>query len=339
VRVGPNWKTGELGFNAFEAWCLKQSWPIVKVPTERDMGVDGFVQVTTVEGLSTGEVFGVQVKAGPSYVSATGGRVPVDRHGAMWREGTIPTIVVVHDPSEGALWWGNATVALIEDPSRSSVVAPHRLLDDDPSPLLRSVRLTSGARGGIPAGLGSDDPSEQCDAVWLSFALGFVTPKAMVGVRRMLRHLTDDASIEAIVALSHCTPHPDIFWSEHNRLPESSRRAIAATFRWSTEEILHLVSYIDRDENSIGRGSLGQCIYMLLYQDPDYARALTKAATSSADEQPVLAAWAAYLAVARSDDQRDMWEGLCSAAPALRANWIGEYIDEALVETGFIHLD
>jgi hypothetical protein len=56
VPVTDRWRTGEQGIGAFDAWCVARRWPMVRVPTERDIGIDGFVQVTDDEGKPTGDV-------------------------------------------------------------------------------------------------------------------------------------------------------------------------------------------------------------------------------------------------------------------------------------------
>lgn len=78
---------------------------MLRVPTERDIGIDGFVQVTDTDGTPTGDLFAVQVKSGASYRREAGGAVPVDGHRELWAHTSAPVIAVVHDPATGAMWW------------------------------------------------------------------------------------------------------------------------------------------------------------------------------------------------------------------------------------------
>jgi hypothetical protein len=338
MHVTPTWRTGEAGLHALEAWCTDRLWPLVRVPVERDVGIDAFVQVTDAEGVATGDIFGVQVKAGSSYLRSDGGTVPVERHGDLWREASVPVIAVVHDPDTGALWWGNATQTLRADPAARSVrvdaILPGK--DDDAMPLLRSIRLASDFRLGLPRGLGSVDPDEQREAVWQAFALGFMAPHALVVLRRILPHLAVEAATEAVVALSHCTPHPDIFWTKGNLLPTETRSAVAATFRWTPAEVVRMLGTID--ENGIDRGSIGQCVYMLIYEDPGCIEVLAQVAVDSVGKDPELAGWAAYLAVARSEHQGREWGDLLTRAPLLGRTFVGDYVDDALAGDGFVSL-
>ena len=340
MPISNSWRTGEQGVIAFEAWCTACLWPFVRVPTERDVGIDGFVQVTS-DGIPTGDVFAVQIKTGRSYLRGSAGAVPVRDHGDFWRSSSIPVVAVVHDPETGRLWWGNATEALRREPSLRTISVKTLLppsAHGDLSPLLRSVKMTE-LRGGLPRGLGSLVGAEQADAVWQSFALGFNSPNALVAVRRLLAHFDTDAAREAVIALSHCTPHPDIFCTDRNFLPRSSREAVAATFSWTHWEIRALLSLILEDENGINRGSVGQCVYMLLFEDSGCVQKLETTAIDLARADPEIAGWSAYLAIVRSDEQREQWRQLLGLAPALSESFVGRFIDDALEEFGFISLD
>lgn len=339
MRVTGSSRIGELGLLTLERWCVDRRWPLVRVPVERDLGIDGFVQVTDQDGVATGDLFGVQVKAGKSYLRRGGAAVPVGGHDRLWRDAGVPVIVVVHDPETGVLWWGNATETLRATPAVRSIRADAVLPveGEDATPLLRSIRLTTDFRLGLPRGLGSIDPEEEREAVWQAFALGFAAPNALVALRRTIAHLSARASVEAVVALSHCTPHPDIFWTKGNLLPTEHRRAVAATFRWRADEVAHLLRTIDED--GIDRGSVGQCVYMLLYEDPDCGALLCRTAVDLVVTEPEIAGWAAYLAVAHADSQKVTWEELVAAAPLLQQTFVGGYLDEAFAEGWGVSLD
>jgi hypothetical protein len=340
MPVTASWRTGEQGMAAFEAWCTARLWPLVRVPTDRDIGIDGFVQVTA-DGEATGDVFAVQVKSGSSYMRNRGGAVPIDDHAEFWRSSSTPVVAVVHDPASGRLWWANATDALHHDPEVRTITAERELPMGalaDVTALLRSVRLTTDFRAGLPKGLGSLETREQTEAVWQCFALGFSAPNALIALRRVLAHLNLDAAVEAVVALSHCTPHPDIFWTAGNLLPIATRDAVAASFRWSSSEVKTLLRMIDADENGIDRGSVGQCVYMLLFEDPACVATLEMAAVDLVVQDRNLAGWAAYLAVAQADEQEEQWQHLIDLAPEIRDTFVAGYIDSAL-ERGGVFLE
>jgi hypothetical protein len=311
---------------------------MVRVPTERDIGIDGFVQVTDDEGNPTGDIFAVQVKSGASYLRATGGAVPVDDHGAVWKHASAPVIAVVHDPATGAMWWSNASQALDDDPNLTSIAVTTPLPEpgQDVMPLLRSVRLHADFRFGVPRGIGSTDVDEQTGAAWQSLVLGLRSSHSLIALRRVLVSLHPVARAHAVEVLGHCTPHPDIFWTKDTLLPRAVRDEVCATFRWSVDELAALLRVID--ENGIDRGSTGQSMYMLIFEDPGCAALLRKGAVELLPSDDEIAGWAAYLAVAHAEDQQAEWDLLQSLEPALTGSFVAPYIKEGLAH-GAVALD
>jgi hypothetical protein len=312
---------------------------LVPVPTERDLGTDAFVQVTDELEKATGEVFGVQVKSGTTYLRAKGGAVPVDEHGSAWRNASVPIIGIVHNPDTGEMWWVNLTEALMNDPSMTWIPATEVLPapDQDPMPFLRSVRLSTDFRGGLPRGLGSFDEEEQMAAVWQCFALGFQSPNALVALRRILVSLHPSARWEAANALSLCIAHPDRFYTGSNYLPSETRSSVAGSMRWSPTEVHCLLGLIG-EEGGVDRGSMGQTIYLLIYEDPDSVRLLRKVAEDNAPFEPQVAGWAAYLAVANAEEPVREWSEMLKQQPWIRATFVSESITHDLDEYGFLSL-
>src|SRR5262249_10480158 len=155
----------------------------------------------------------------------------------------------------------------------------------DNDSLLRSVRRTAEGGGGLPSGLGSTDLNRQAAALFQCFVLSFAGPEPLIAVRRAFAGLRPPVNELAIDLLSHCTPHPDIFWSKKNMLPTPVRDAVAAEFRWSVAEAWSLLKVID-PENGIDRGSIGQSVYMLLFEDPAHVTVLREVAIASSGLEP-----------------------------------------------------
>lgn len=333
VTEDHRWKTGERGIGAFDQWRVERDWRMVRVPTERDPGIDGFIQVTGEGGHPTGEVFAVQVKSGASYRRAKGYAVPVEQHRQSWRHASVPVIAVVYDPDSKQLLWGNATEQLLAEPKLTyiKVTFDLPLPDQDPVPLLRSIRLSTDFRGGLPRGLGSIQSREQVEAAWQCLVLGFQSPYALIALRRVLPPLQPPAAKEAVVVLSHCTPHPDIFWTSGTLLPNEIRKLVSASMFWSTSEVRFLLGLID-DENGVDRGSFGQDVYMLIFEDPHHVDLLGQVAVEAADEDPTVAGWAAYLAVAAAEQQAEQWDVLLKRQPAVRDTFVFEHITDLLAK-------
>jgi hypothetical protein len=124
--------------------------------------------------------------------------------------------------------------------------------------------------------------------------------------------------------------HPDnggIFWTKDTLLPRVVTDEVRATLRWSLDELAALLEVID--ENGIDPGSIGQSIYMVIFEDPGCSPLLRKGGLESARNDE-LAGRAAYLAVAHADHQQEEWEVLLGLAPALRSSFVAPYINEGL---------
>jgi hypothetical protein len=133
--------------------------------------------------------------------------------------------------------------------------------------------------------------------------------------------------------LTLMTPHGDIMWTPQNRLPEPIRSAVAATFRWTDSELLHMLSGLDWEEWQ--RGGSGEDLYMLLHGDPDIRPKLRRVLAVALSEDNERAAWTAlYLLIYWARDKgRDEYEEIVAELPAVRSlPLIGEL--EAILADG-----
>jgi hypothetical protein len=77
--------------------------------------------------------------------------------------------------------------------------------------------------------------------------------------------LEPEALRPAIWLLSHVGSHPNILWTKDNWIPPEAERQFLPSFRWSPEEIAHMIRSVDAED--YGRGTLGECLDVLLYED------------------------------------------------------------------------
>lgn len=99
-------------------------------PVHTDVGIDAFIEVA--EGTApTGDLIGVQLKSGDSYLTSTGKCVvlPADAdHFAYWARCAYPVIGVIHIPRLGKTYWVNLTrecsaQSILDGPHRAKVTA------------------------------------------------------------------------------------------------------------------------------------------------------------------------------------------------------------------------
>lgn len=331
VVISDTWVTSRAAVEAFASWCTSRKWIFQPTDGGSDFGKDGYVDVSR-SGCPTGEMFGVQVKGGPSWRAAGGHRIPVGKHRRIWKDSTVPVVGIVHD---GELRWVNLTTALREDPKCSSVfVADASRLDTAGAiALLTSVR--SSVRPGLPMGLGSSSEDEQGSAVWDCFALARQNADALVALRRSFLALDDRPRRSAVVALALCTPHPDVLWTPEIWLPAAIQRAVCDSMGWSVQEAWRLLALID-PEGGFARGSFGQHIYMLLVQHPDCVNLMRQTAMTAASEDPTVTLWAVLLLLHLSGRRGpEEWHALLAARPEIACMPLAAECAETLRTDGY----
>ncbi len=333
VRIPDTWVTSRAAVDAFASWCTQRKWIYQPIDGGNDFGRDGYVDVSR-SGSPTGELFSVQVKGGPSWRAAGGYRIPVGKHRRMWKDSSVPVVGIVHDER---LRWVNLTNALRDDPECSAVFVADTARLDAPGQsdaLLASVR--SPTRPGLPMGLGSKSLDDQEIAIWDCFALARRSAAALVALRRSFLAMDHRASRSAAIALSLCTPHPDVLWTRDNWLPPAIQRAVADSMRWSVQEAWQLLALIG-PEGGFARGSFGQSIYMLLVQHPDCENVIRQTAMAAASEDPEVTLWAVLLLLHLCGGRGpDEWHALLAARPEIAKMPLAAEYAETLRLDGYI---
>jgi hypothetical protein len=101
--------------NAVEAIVTQKMKWIWREQFVSDFGIDGQIEVVS-NGKPIGKLFAVQVKSGVSYFSGKKNSIPFyvdDDHLKYWDQHSLPTILVLHNPSENlTVWqWANLKAA------------------------------------------------------------------------------------------------------------------------------------------------------------------------------------------------------------------------------------
>ena len=109
-----------------------------------------------------------------------------------------------------------------------------------------------------------------------------------------------------------------------NWIPESVTKQVVTSFRWSPEEIAHMLNAVDPED--WGRATLGQSLDVLLYEDPNVVAKLHIAIhILLKDNEATQAVRAATLALTHSCDQRIEVESLVEEFPDLLDHeWFSE---------------
>ncbi|MEX2115238.1 MAG: DUF4365 domain-containing protein [Bacteroidota bacterium] len=321
--------TGRQGVNAAQAFFESNRCVFQEVSQQNDFGKDGYVDLGEA-GVVTYLCAALQIKSGASYRTTKGDYfIPVDDHADNWRRSTVPVFGLVFDPADGLLRWVDLTGYLRDHPKQSTGSVP--VFRDN---VLGAVSLrrefkaalakyAASGFGALTLNLLSAGPL-QTDSVYDAWALGRCDVKYLLILRRLILDLKSSALVRAIVLLSHAGDHPDIFYTPNNWIPQPIQNAIVPSFRWSPEEIAHMLRAIDPAD--WGRGTRGQCLDVLFYEDPDIVAKLhISIRLLLKDPDTTQAVRAATLALTHSRDQHQELKRLIERHPALMEHeWFQE---------------
>jgi uncharacterized protein DUF4365 len=114
--------TKRLGINAVEKVVTRELCWIWREQSVADFGIDAHIEAVGCDGKPTGNLFGVQVKSGPSYFRGAGSTIPfyVDEdHLKYWNQHTLPVLLILYNPeTENMIWqWANTSTARPTDRS------------------------------------------------------------------------------------------------------------------------------------------------------------------------------------------------------------------------------
>lgn len=324
-RVRQTRKAERAAVNAVRSLLEAHDLVFQEVDQSNDYGKDAYVDLT-VDGQLSGQVIALQIKGGSTYVRADGFVIPCDReHASFWLNSSLPVIGIVYDPRSQGLYWENLTRYLREiDHLPTSIPVPasqmlsreslHAFVDE----MARYLRSYAGSRW---LDLASSDPNRQAGAALDCFAIGRFDSRGLLLLRAVLTRLSGNGFKAGAHLLAHATPHPDIVWTGNNWIPEPIKRQVRSTLIWQPFELRQLLGKLASidDEETWGRGTVGQSLYSLFVEDPGIdgklEAALSEAIRTWEDE---IAYQLFFIAVYRSQEEaRDYCTELTRRFPRL----------------------
>jgi hypothetical protein len=320
MKVPPNRLMEREGLNAVRTVFDRVGWIFHEVNQQNDFGKDAYVDVVR-SGIVTPLCIALQIKSGDSYRRPAGDYfIPVGGHGDNWRRSTLPVFGIVYDPSDQLLRWTDLTGHLRKDHESTAVTVLSSAILSEMT-LVRefmsaALEYAAPDRIGIAINLLSKNAAVQRENLWDAWALGRRDARYLILLRRVLLDLRGDAIRHAIDALSHATDHPNRLGTPINWIPPEVEHEVQATFRWTTPELVHLLRALDVSE--FGYGTLGECLDVLLYCDPDVESALFGAiGTFLSERDNDRAVRAATLTLSHTKDARLQLAWMSETYPAL----------------------
>lgn len=364
--------TERAGVNAVRAFLEDRGCVVQEVDTANDFGKDLLVDLTEKNEI-TGQSIAVQVKSGISFFRNGIWGIPakgVDLN--TWLESSIPIFGIIFDPVASELHWMNLSAYVHEemdaryehkhigrpvDEGRDRlkghfVAFPRKqLLELETWDAFSSTVGDYGRRFGGHSllNLAASDPAAQLTAVHDCFALGRGDARPLLLLRYTISHLCEWALMAAITALSHCGSHPDIAWSERNWIPQSVRNQVKNTFKWSPEELHHMIRGLEIsaawDFSVWERGGYGQSFIVLLWDSPEICESLREAlrlACDNSDSDVAFRALLIYLYfLGRKKPENDLMATVTSilaSRPSLAGNRNAGELVSLIEEFGWIDL-
>jgi len=262
-----------------------------EIDLRNDIGKDAVLDLAR-SGDDAGLTVALQIKGGRKYKRKDGHSIPIDdRLRNIWRNSSIPIFVIVFDPDDEELYWGNLAVMAKMTPGgvRTIPVLPDtRLTPDGLDNFLEIARLECSARRSDPLlDLISADSSLLQSALFDCLALGRHDPRYLTLVRRHLPFIEDQRSFYmAISLLAHATSHPNILWHPGNYISEAVAEEICKSFRWTPSDIAMLLARLRLPEAGMwSNGTIGQTLYMLLREDKSLRWSIDQLLTEAFREQ------------------------------------------------------
>jgi len=308
---------------------------------ENDFGKDLYVDLTRdVDAAGEAEITGitcaVQVKAGPSYRTASGYQIPIDQHLHCWRDSTVPVIGVVHDPERNVLVWGNLTEHLRtrEDDLKNVPIPGSSVLNQAALPRLESsIRQTSVGLHPLVQ-LWSTNDRDARQAVWDCMAFGRRDARVFKGLRASIPLISAEVLPAIARVLSSLTSHPDRYWSAHNWIEDSVRVPVRETFRWTPSEAILLTRAAQGEWE---RGTVGQDVTLLFGDDPDIHNVLKVAIdrTYPLERDEAWMLFCVYLHF-QGEDAMQVMTAMLPAYPEFRAHPAFDAVVEHIEMTGHL---
>lgn len=317
-----------------------------EVSGDNDYGKDAYVDLTFGRQV-TGLCVALQIKGGESYRRTGGGYViPLDdEHAQLWRSSTVPIFGVVHDPSDGKLRWCNISEFLNTPeggrlptaiPVESSALLNEAALHREFAAAVERTRVLRADHALLQ--VLSESELVSLWAIRDCLALGRADARVLIGLRYLIRALSPRALQAAIIVLSHATPHPDILWHPRNWIPAHVEEQIKQHYRWSAEEVVEFLKLSPLA--TFERGAQGQCLYMLLIEDPKIKDTMRRAcilAMEAGHDEAAFTALYLWLYWERKN-AKAAYASFAREYPEIRKVANVEDFEDVLLEGGEVHL-
>ena len=332
--------TAKSGVNHVRATVERAGSVFIKIDQDSDLGIDALIDLVQ-DGKPLNKQLAIQIKSGQSYYDSDGGEClfPIGTHRDYWLQYALPVYGVVYVPTLKTAYWVNIKRFLKAHPDASMIRYPvseanrfdgNSFIDifipgvvhKDPTlPIDKAFRLIR---------------STKLDEAYLAITVLFRRhPNVLQVWDEFIHFLRERPSNEIpghlVYFLAHIPWHGDIFAHGEQLSPATRQYARQLTSRLDYEDVLKLLSLIDR-ENSISRGSLGQSVEAIVSSLPTASALLREIASTAKVDMFVRECAALILAMNEGLEASSVLEGLAASG-----SWYAREIHAHLTKWGHIN--
>lgn len=270
--------TSRDGINFVRTLVERHNSTFQEIDLHNDLGNDAYVEFV-VEENATGCCVALQIKSGRSYrVAPDKYAFQSDRdHFDYWASHTLPVLAVIFDPDVQRAFWVDITDHLRQHPAMIehgpyTISANQELSDasfDDFRRHCLRYRDQYSREPNFGRALDSfaaREDVERCfDGLRALFAYHRQHAATWYYLISCLSNYREHPILRALlVRLCHVPGHGDIFWSKSNLIDEEVRRRAVFFMRerFDRRDALTMLSVID--DTGIQRGTVGQCVHVLV---------------------------------------------------------------------------
>jgi len=255
---------------------------------KNEVGIDAIIEIIINER-TTGKCAGVQIKSGnkkyfdPKKMEC---KIPIDGHAEYWINYALPVIGIVYVPMLKCAYWIDIkkyfeqfeedeinqlttiifqikTINIFDSTSFNKYFIKHIIKSSPDITFEESIALFNSKNG-----------DERHIGMIKLFEEYFDHEETWdILIKYFKEEPVEKIPIQLIGILSYIPGHPDIFYRNNFFNSKSRGYALALLNDFNENDIIKLLGLID-EENTISRGSIGQCVEAIISSIPDSDRYL-----------------------------------------------------------------
>ena len=249
-----------------------------EIHQENDVGIDAIVELVKEES-PTGNCLALQIKSGLSYFDSNKNRclIPIKGHLKYWENYALPVFGIVYVPTHEKAYWIDIKKYINEH--KIQIINGRISTIKFEISKLNQFDIDDFENIFIPYIMRELPELSFDEAIELFHSKNY--EERYVGLITLFKKFADKKSVwddfvsyfknsntenipnRLIYILSYIPGHGDLWWHKESITAESKKHAKTLMQKFNKDDIIKLLHFID-EENSISRGSIGQCVEAII---------------------------------------------------------------------------